>query len=102
MNNSEDTIVTPYRRLDKSALLELENTYDTRMLLKAVEQLDKVLGAARAQDGLRDMLLSFKRRKRRLQVGVGVVKFGVTKQPRHPPDVVPSSTNLVAKIRRSK
>jgi hypothetical protein len=57
MSDSEDTVVTPYGRLDRAALLELESSYDTRVLLTAVEQLDKVLGAARGQDGLRDMLL---------------------------------------------
>lgn len=57
MTNSDDTIDTPYGQLDKAALLELQNTYDTRVLFNAVEQLDKITGAARAQDGLRDSLL---------------------------------------------
>ena len=57
MSDSEDTIVTPYGRLDRAALLALESSYDTRTLLTAVEQLDKVLSAAHGQDGLRDMLL---------------------------------------------
>jgi hypothetical protein len=57
MSESDDTISTPHGSLDRAALLELENTYDTRVLLSAVEQLDKVLAATRSQDGLRDMLL---------------------------------------------
>lgn len=57
MNEAEDTIDTAYGLLDKAALRELENSYDTRALMSAVEQLDRLLGAARGQDGLRDMLL---------------------------------------------
>jgi hypothetical protein len=72
MSDSEDTIVTPYGRLDRAALLELENTYDTRMLLSAVGQLDKVLGAARAQDGLRDMLLRLHRMAQTVINGTGL------------------------------
>ncbi len=57
MSEWNDTINTPHGLLDRSALLELANTYDTRVLLSAVEHLDAVLATARAQDGLRDMLL---------------------------------------------
>jgi len=72
MNDSEDTIATPYGRLDRTALLELENTYDTRVLLTAVDQLDKVLGAARDQDGLRDMLLRLHRMTQTVINGAGL------------------------------
>ena len=57
MIDSGETVVTAYGRLDKTALLEPQNTYDTRVLLMVVEQLDKFIAAARGQDGLRDMLL---------------------------------------------
>lgn len=73
MSDSDDTIVTPYGRLDRAALLELENTYDTRVLLKAVEQLDQVLGAARAQDGLRDTLLRLHSMAHTVVNGAGMV-----------------------------
>lgn len=72
MSESEDIIATPYGRLDRAVLLELENTYDTRMLLTAVEQLDKVLGAARGQEGLRDMLLRLHRMAQTVINGVGL------------------------------
>lgn len=57
MSDSKQTVVTAYGRLDQTALQEAQNTYDTRVLLTAVEELDKLLAAARGQDGLRDMLL---------------------------------------------
>lgn len=57
MTASEDTIVTAYGRPDKAALLEAQNTYDTRTLLQAVDDLDKIVAATVSEDGLRDMLL---------------------------------------------
>ena len=72
MSDSEDTIVTPYGRLDRAALLALENTYDTRVLLSAVDQLDKVLGVARGQNGLRDMLLRLHRMAQIVINGAGL------------------------------
>ena len=57
MNEADDTIETPHGRLDRAALQALENSYDTRRLLKTVEQLDQLLGAARNEGGLRDVLL---------------------------------------------
>lgn len=72
MSDSEDTIGTPYGRLDRAALLALENTYDTRVLLSTVDQLDKVLGAARGQDGLRDMLLRLHRMAQTVINGAGL------------------------------
>lgn len=72
MSESNDTINTPHGCLDRSALLELENTYDTRVLLSAVEQLDKVLASTRAQDGLRDMLLRLHGMARTVLHGTGL------------------------------
>jgi len=72
MSDSEDTIVTPYGRLERAALLELESTYDTRMLLRAVDELDKMLGEARGQDGLRDMLLRLHRMAQTVINGAGL------------------------------
>lgn len=57
MSDPEDTIVTAYGRLDRAALLEAQNTYDTRTLLQAVDELDQIVSATVGEDGLRDMLL---------------------------------------------
>ena len=57
MSDPETTALTAYGRLDKAALTRLQSTYDTSKLLRAVEQLDRVVGNARGQDGLRDVLL---------------------------------------------
>ena len=73
MSGSDDTIVTPYGRLDRAALLELENTYDSRVLLNAVEQLDQILSDARAQDGLRDTLLRLHAMAHTVVNGAGMV-----------------------------
>ncbi len=57
MSDPETTVLTAYGRLDRAALTRLQSTYDTSKLLRAVEQLDSVVGNARGQDGLRDVLL---------------------------------------------
>ena len=57
MSDPETTALTAYGRLDKAALTRLQSTYDTSKLLRAVEQLDRIVGNARGQDGLRDVLL---------------------------------------------
>lgn len=57
MSDPETTVLTAYGRLNKAALTRLQSTYDTSNLLRAVEQLDRFLGGARGQDGLRDVLL---------------------------------------------
>jgi hypothetical protein len=72
MSDSDETIVTAYGRLDKAALLEVQNTYDTRALLAVVEQLNKILAAARGQDGLRDMLLRLHGMTHTVVNGVGL------------------------------
>lgn len=73
MSGSDDIAVTPYGRLDRVALLELVNSYDTRVLLHAVEQLDQILGAAQAQDGLRDTLLRLHGMAHTVVNGAGIV-----------------------------
>ncbi|MFS8978228.1 Tn3 family transposase post-transcriptional regulator TnpC [Cupriavidus necator] len=57
MSDSNDTVETAYGRLDRAALRQVQDTYDTTILLRMVDDLDAILAEARAEDGLRDMLL---------------------------------------------
>ncbi|MFJ4294222.1 Tn3 family transposase post-transcriptional regulator TnpC [Cupriavidus sp. NPDC089707] len=57
MNDSDETVETAYGRLDRAALRQAQDTYDTAILLRMVDELDALLADARAEDGLRDMLL---------------------------------------------
>lgn len=57
MSDLDATIVTAYGRLDRAALTRAQIGYDTAALLSAVEELDGIVGRARGQDGLRDILL---------------------------------------------
>ena len=54
---SEQTTFTPYGILDTEALQEAEQSFDTRVLLRMVEELDRFTIPARQEDGLRDQLL---------------------------------------------
>lgn len=55
--NESSTVSTAYGLLDEHALLDLQNTYDSRQLLAVVEGLDRLLGGWKGEDGLRDAVL---------------------------------------------
>jgi Asp-tRNA(Asn)/Glu-tRNA(Gln) amidotransferase B subunit len=57
MSSAESTVTTAYGRLNKAALEEAQNTYDTSALLRIVDELDEKILAAGDSDGLREMLL---------------------------------------------
>ncbi|WP_034301968.1 Tn3 family transposase post-transcriptional regulator TnpC [Herbaspirillum sp. RV1423] len=57
MSSTESTVATAYGRLDKAALEEARNTYDTSALLSIVDELHEMILAAGESDGLREMLL---------------------------------------------
>uniref|UniRef100_UPI003F496893 Tn3 family transposase post-transcriptional regulator TnpC n=1 Tax=Cupriavidus yeoncheonensis TaxID=1462994 RepID=UPI003F496893 len=57
MSDSNETVETAYGRLDRAALRQAQDTYDTTILLRMVDELDGLLADACAEDGLRDMLL---------------------------------------------
>lgn len=57
MSDLDATIVTAHGRLDRVALARAQSSYDTTALLSAVEELDRIVGRARGQEGLRDILL---------------------------------------------
>lgn len=54
---SDLTTSTPYGILDSASLLEAEQSFDTRSLLRMVEELDRFTIPARQEGGLRDQLL---------------------------------------------
>jgi hypothetical protein len=54
---NDQTISTPYGLMDRVALHEAEQSFDTLVLLRMVEELDRFTVDARQQDGLRDQLM---------------------------------------------
>jgi hypothetical protein len=56
MSDWDETVETAYGRLDRAALRQAQDTYDTTILLRMVDELDALADAC-AEDGLRDMLL---------------------------------------------
>lgn len=57
MRESKDTVRTAYGLLNRKVLLEAQGRYETQALLQAVDELDRLVAAVTARDGLRDMLL---------------------------------------------
>ena len=57
MSEERKTTTTAYGLVDEPTLRELQDTYDTTVLLRMVDELDAILAEAREEDGLRDLLL---------------------------------------------
>ena len=57
MSETEDTVETPYGRLDRAALTKARESYDTAALLRIIGELNEFMAAASLDDGLADMLL---------------------------------------------
>lgn len=54
---SSSTVCTAYGLVDEQGLLDLQNSYDTRQLLAIADDLDRLIGRWKREDGLRDAVL---------------------------------------------
>lgn len=54
---SSSTVRTAYGLVDEQGLLDLQNSYDTRQLLAIADDLDRLIGRWKREDGLRDAVL---------------------------------------------
>ena len=57
MSEAEGPVETTYGRLDRVALNQVRANYDTQVLLRTVEELDRFLATSTREDGLRDQLI---------------------------------------------
>ena len=57
MSETEDSVETPYGRLDRAALTRARESYDTAGLLRTVGELDEWIAAVHGEDGFADLLL---------------------------------------------
>ena len=57
MSETKDTVETPYGRLDRAALTQARESYDTAGLLRTIGELDELVAAASRDDGFADLLL---------------------------------------------
>lgn len=98
---SGGTIQTPYGLLDRTALEDAQRTLDTRELLHMVSQLDEFLAGARAQDGLRDMLLRLHATSHTVVNGAGMAASANGADiPELATDVATEVLELVSTLRR--
>lgn len=73
MTKKQDgTIATAYGLVDRTALIELEDTYDTRSLLVAVDELGQLAIALTGPNSLRDTLLELHGMAHTVINGVGI------------------------------
>lgn len=80
---SDDTAIeTQYGQVDRKALGNLQNRYDTTRLLTSVDELDQMAGALKGEDGIRDSLL-------RLHGMAHVVINGALSGPQRGDDTLP-------------
>lgn len=96
---SDQTVSTPYGLLDRTALEEAQRSFDTRVLLTMVEQLDRFLVAIREQDGLRDQLLQLHRISHSVINGAGLAGSSDETLPELATDILMEVADLLATLR---
>jgi hypothetical protein len=57
MSKADQSVETAHGRLDRAALEQARDSYDTTALLRTLDEFAELMRQACAQDGLRDMLL---------------------------------------------
>jgi hypothetical protein len=99
MSQSHEVIETAYGLLDRGALEQVQETYDTTALLRAVEQLDRMLAGARDADGLRDMLLRLHGMAHTVVNGAGMsVPTGEDTLPELAADIVADMRQMIQQL----
>lgn len=96
---SDQTVSTPYGLLDRAALREAQQSFDTRGLLRMVEELDRFTIGAREQDGLRDQLLQLHRLSHAVINGAGLSGSSAESLPELATDILMEVQQAVAVLR---
>lgn len=96
---SEPTVSTPYGVLDRAALLKAQQSFDTRVLLKMVEELDRFTASVRDPDGLRDQLLQLHRMSHSVINGAGLAGSSDETLPELAMGVLTEIEDLLATLR---
>lgn len=96
---SDETVSTPYGVLSRAALEEAQQSFDTRVLLAMVEELDRFLVSAREQDGLRDQLLQLHRMSHSVINGAGLAGPSDATLPELATDLLMEVADLLAMLR---
>ena len=71
MNTAEKAIDTVHGRLDREALENARDSYDTTSLLRTVDELAELFGKVAGEDGWRDQLLQLHRMAHTIINGAG-------------------------------
>jgi hypothetical protein len=96
---SDQTVSTPYGLMDRAALQEAQQSFDTGVLLTMVEQLDRFTSGAREQDGLRDQLLLLHRLAHTVINGSGLAGSSNETLPELATDILMEVSETVATLR---
>lgn len=97
---SESTISTPYGLLDRQALASAEQSFDTRHLLRMVEELDRITIPARQEGGLRDRLLLLHAMAHSVINGAGLSAPAGESLPESAGDVLSEVVEAIETLRR--
>lgn len=96
---SDQTISTPYGLMDRAALQEAQQGFDTHVLLRMVEELDRFTIGAREQDGLRDQLLQLHRLAHTVINGAGLAGSSAESLPELATDILMEVRDTVTTLR---
>lgn len=96
---SDQTVSTPYGLMDRAALQEAQQSFDTHVLLRMVDELDRFTIGAREQDGLRDQLLQLHRLAHTVVNGAGLAGSSDETLPELATDILMEVSEAVATLR---
>jgi len=99
MSKSDSVIETAYGLLDRAALEQAQDSYDTTALLRTVDQLDRMLVEAREADGLRDTVMRLHGMAHTVINGAGMtVPTGEDSLPELASDVVNDMRQMIQRL----
>lgn len=96
---SQHTVSSPYGLMDRAALQEAQQSFDTNVLLRMVDELDRFTIGAREQDGLRDQLLQLHRLAHTVINGAGLAGASTETLPELSADILMEVRETVTTLR---
>ncbi len=96
---SQYTVATPYGLMDRAALQEAQQSFDTNVLLRMVDELDRLTIGVREQGGLRDQLLQLHRLAHTVINGAGLAGSSAETLPELAADILMEVRETVSTLR---
>ena len=98
---SESSVQTAHGMVDAAALEAAQGSFDTRLLLQSVDEIDEVVRQLSGEGGLRDQLLQLHAMACTILNGAGISSSTGTSLPEAAADVIDDVREVVSVLRRT-